>query len=185
MKRTAPPGAVWPEPSKILFGGIETRYQASLVTNDRLTLRLSSGRDFVFTAKKVCIVTSVRELLDTNNFSMTSKGGALVKAIKVGEHNGMDVYFEAMEEDTSMRRIFIEECGWTEEAFAAIAHFDWFIAKVTVRRDGVEKGAAYLGGCCYEDASEFYTTYKDDYFKDMVEEAFLSATVTALEGAEA
>jgi len=89
--------------------------------------------------------------------------------------DGFIICFEAEEEDIAMRQHFIKECGWTTEQYEAIEDYAWFSAKVSAWRDGVELGVAYLGACCYETPEEFYTTYKDDYFADMVEDAIAEA----------
>lgn len=80
------------------------------------------------------------------------------------------VCFEAMEEDRSARRHFVKECGWTSAQFAEIEHCDWFCACVSIVKDGEQVACAYLGACSYLNAKEFYTTYRGDYFADMVSE---------------
>lgn len=49
----------------------------------------------------------------------------------------------------------------------------WFMAKVTASKAGVELGADYLGGCCYESAEDFMA--EGGYWEDMVSEALEEA----------
>lgn len=79
------------------------------------------------------------------------------------------VCFEAMEEDRSARSHFIKECGWTPAQFRKIEGFDWFCACVSIVKDGETVARDYLGACSYRNAKEFYTTYRGDYFADMVQ----------------
>lgn len=95
--------------------------------------------------------------------------------IPLFEQDGFILCFEAEEEDISMRHHFIKECGWSEKEYRKIRGFSWFCAKVSAWKGGIEMGTAYLGCCCYKTAEEFYTTYKDDYFKDLVAEAIAEA----------
>jgi hypothetical protein len=92
--------------------------------------------------------------------------------------DGFMICFEALPEDLDMHDHFVNECGWSEAEFEEIEDLDWFCAKVSAWRNGEELGAAYLGACCYEDSSEFYTKYKDDYFSDMVKDAIEEAKST-------
>jgi hypothetical protein len=95
--------------------------------------------------------------------------------IPLFERDGFIICFEALPEDISMYQHFVEECGWPEEKYLEIEDSAWFCAKVSAWKDGKELGTAYLGCCCYKTTEEFYTTYKDDYFADMVEEALAEA----------
>jgi hypothetical protein len=70
----------------------------------------------------------------------------------------------------------LEECdpdfSWDEDGSALAGvqsgEFDLFLAKVSVRLDGQEIAADYLGNCIYK-PDEFHTTYKHGhYFSDMV-----------------
>lgn len=45
----------------------------------------------------------------------------------------------------------------------------WFVAEVTASLDGFT-GIAYLGTCSYDSLDQF-TSEKDDYYRDMVDEA--------------
>ena len=78
------------------------------------------------------------------------------------------VCFDAESEDLSMRRHFMDECGWTEDQFAEIEEFDWFSANVSLWLRGELLGEEFLGACCYKTEDEFYTVYRGDYFADMV-----------------
>lgn len=96
--------------------------------------------------------------------------------IPLFEQGGFVIAFEALPEHVPMRRHFVTECGWTEAEYRRLRGFAWFTARVSAWREGVEKAAAYLGGCCYRSAEEFYTTYRDDYFADMVREVLAEVT---------
>ena len=50
----------------------------------------------------------------------------------------------------------------------------WFVARVTVRKAGIELGSDYLGGCCYESAESFVN---GDYYPDMIEAAIEQAAL--------
>lgn len=88
---------------------------------------------------------------------------------------GFIICFEAAEECTDMRQHFMEECDYTLDEFQEIRDYEWFCANVSAWQDGVLLAETYLGCCCYETASEFYTTYRDDYFADMVEAVLVTA----------
>jgi hypothetical protein len=72
------------------------------------------------------------------------------------------------EVDISMRRHFINECGWTEAQFRKIKNFAWFMATISIWKDGKELATDYLGACCYKTSEEFYTVYEGDYWSDKV-----------------
>jgi len=91
------------------------------------------------------------------------------------EQEGFIICFEAEEEHVSMRRHLIKECGWTEKDYRTLRGCAWFCAKVSAWKDGKELGVDYLGCCCYKTVEEFYTTYKDEYFSDMVKNAIEEA----------
>lgn len=84
------------------------------------------------------------------------------------------VCFNAGEEHVSMLRHFRDECGWSLAEFASnwpqIKNHAWFVAEVSLWRQGQELDTHYLGACCYERADEFWTTYACDYFSDYVVE---------------
>lgn len=82
------------------------------------------------------------------------------------------ITFSAEEEEISPRHHFIKECGWTESQYRKIRDFPFFCAKVSVWKDGECLNDQYLGACSYESEEQFYTTYKGDYFHDMVVTAF-------------
>lgn len=84
------------------------------------------------------------------------------------------ITFSDEEEEMSARQHFIKDCGWTESQYRKIKNFAWFCAKVSVWKDGKVLAEEYLGACSYESAEQFYTTYKGDYFADMVAECFNS-----------
>lgn len=72
-------------------------------------------------------------------------------------------------EDISPRDCFDD--GLADDVCNAIERgvYIWFCARVRVLWQGVEVGADYLGGCCYESADDFRAS--SGYFRDMVREA--------------
>ena len=87
------------------------------------------------------------------------------------EQEGFIICFTAEEEEINMRHHFITECGWTAKQYRRIKNFLWFCAKVSAWKDGKELGSSYLGCCSYKTIEAFYTTYRNDYFADMVKES--------------
>ena len=76
---------------------------------------------------------------------------------------GFDIRFYASPEIDSPDGAFDDD----GETAAAIyeGRLDWFMAKVTASRHGVELASDYLGGCCYKSAWDFVRD--DDYYADM------------------
>lgn len=86
------------------------------------------------------------------------------KFIKTVE--GIDIYFEALEENISLSELLPEE---TKEQLQEIEDNNIiFCAKVTAKVNGIGLADDYLGGCIYESEEDFYTRYENDYFSDMV-----------------
>ena len=54
-----------------------------------------------------------------------------------------------------------------------------FCARVTVEYEGNVYGDDYLGGCLYNNYAEFYTKYKDEYLKQMIDTALYTAKQNA------
>ena len=98
---------------------------------------------------------------------------------KVTKFKGFDIYFEPLKELISMKKHFTEECQWSEKEYSSLAATrpKWFTARVVARKGGIDLGESFLGCCCYTSHKEFYTTYFNDYFKDMMEEAVSDAEV--------
>ena len=93
--------------------------------------------------------------------------------IPLFEKDGFIICFEAHEEDISMRRHFIKECGWSESKYRKIKNYEWFCAEVSAWKNGEKLGNDYLGACCYKAAKDFYTI--EGYFPDMVGRAIEEA----------
>lgn len=89
--------------------------------------------------------------------------------------DGFGILFESEPECISPRQHFIKECGWTESQYQKIKNYEWFSARVSAWKNGEELASTYLGACCYKTVEEFYTTYHDDYFADMVREVIVEA----------
>lgn len=85
----------------------------------------------------------------------------LVKTVE-----GFDIYFEALNEDISLRDLLPDD---TEEQLQEIEDNNVvFLAKVSAEKNGIELSEEYLGGCIYETEEDFYTKYENEYFADMV-----------------
>jgi len=61
-------------------------------------------------------------------------------------------------------------------------YYDWFVARVQYKYDGIEMGTSYLGGCLYENAEKTIVEDKlDGYLDNMLDEARDEAQTRALE----
>jgi hypothetical protein len=91
--------------------------------------------------------------------------------------DGFDIVFSVAPETETPDGHFDDD----GETAAAIrdGEFEWFIARVEAKKQGITLGTAYLGGCCYRSAGEFVTA--GDYYDDMVKEAISEARDTLKE----
>ena len=94
---------------------------------------------------------------------------------------GFEIKFYALPEDMNPRDCFDsgeEYREQDEDWFDKIesGYYDWFIARVTASKNGVELASDYLGGCWYESAMEFVTA--NDYYSDMVQTVIQEAKET-------
>lgn len=94
---------------------------------------------------------------------------------KIETVNGFDVYFEAEKEELSKKHHFINECGWTAEEYKGLSKTKWFCAHIQIVKAGFVLSDQYLGCCCYNTVKEFYTTYRNDYYMDMLSEGIREA----------
>lgn len=89
---------------------------------------------------------------------------------------GIEIHFDALQEDTPVRgnasAIDPETDQKTEDRIIERLEsgdiYAWFIAKVWAEKDGVESYPEYLGCCSYEGADDFIQN--SGYFKDMAEQ---------------
>jgi hypothetical protein len=88
---------------------------------------------------------------------------------------GFDIVFSVAPETDTPDDHFDDD-GETARAIAD-GRFDWFVARVEARRDGITLGTDYLGGCCYASVHDFYRA-PSDYYSDMVETAVAEARDT-------
>jgi hypothetical protein len=89
--------------------------------------------------------------------------------IQTEKVDGFDINFYELEEDISPADVFdADDINEINEKIEN-GEYVWFCAKVTASKNGIELADDYLGGCCYNSAEEFCTTYKEDYYRDMVE----------------
>ncbi len=92
--------------------------------------------------------------------------------------NGFDIAFYALPEDSSPEGMFSSGDDQADKDLIQKIYngtYTWFIAKVTASKEGIELGTDYLGGCCYTSEQEFCTTYRNDYYMDMVNTAISKA----------
>ena len=89
--------------------------------------------------------------------------------IFVENYKGLEIYFEALNEDIPLYHLFEKED--LNEIIEKIDNYDlvYFCAKVTAYFNDIELASDYLGGCLYENEKEFYTKYKNEYYSDMRE----------------
>ena len=88
--------------------------------------------------------------------------------------DGFDIAFYALPENTNPADWFDMESGDRTVELIKNGTYDWFIAKVTASKDGVELGDDYIGACCYNSASDF-PKEEPVYYEDMVAEAIRAA----------
>lgn len=89
--------------------------------------------------------------------------------------DGFDIVLSVAPEDLDPRGHFDDD-GETAQAIAD-GRFDWFMARVEARRDGLTLGSDHLGGCCYASVHDFYRA-PSDYYADMVAQAISDAKFT-------
>ena len=73
-------------------------------------------------------------------------------------HQGFEIKYEVYpEEDISMERHFIKECGYTQKQFDKIRDFEWFrvVINASLPGDSETLGRAHLGACCAKDAHAY------------------------------
>jgi hypothetical protein len=89
------------------------------------------------------------------------------------ERDGYDIIVDKTYEDLSPRDCF-DDCHDVDEIIKDIdrGHLEWFMLRVRVLVEGLELGAAYLGGCLYEDPREILT---DGTAEDFIAEAMVEA----------
>jgi hypothetical protein len=83
--------------------------------------------------------------------------------IHTEDFDGFTVTFSVAPEEGDPRDHFDDD-GETAQAIAD-GRYDWFVARVTASREGIELASDYLGGCCYNTARDFVR--EDDYYADM------------------
>lgn len=90
-------------------------------------------------------------------------------------HKGFEIrYALHPEEDFSMERHFMDECGYTQKQFDKIRNYEWFRIelKASILGDSEVLGQAHLGLCCAKDGHAYVT--KQDaggYLPQMLDEA--------------
>ena len=94
--------------------------------------------------------------------------------------DGFDIHFEALPEDLQLQDTFDDTVTDIDQLARDIdsGKYEYFCAKVSANKSGVELGTDYLGACLYDSIEQFYTEYHDDYFIDMVSSAIDEAKAT-------
>ena len=98
------------------------------------------------------------------------------ETIHTETREGFEIIVSVAPEDNDPRDHFDDD-GETAQAIAE-GRYEWFMVRVEARAAGVTLGTAYLGGCCYERASDFVRA-PSDYYADMIDEASDEARRTA------
>lgn len=80
---------------------------------------------------------------------------------------GFAIRFYAMPEDSHPRDSFDDSVDDIAEICRKIDNgtYEWFVAKVTASKNGIELASDYLGACLYESCQQFVTD--NDYYADM------------------
>ena len=91
------------------------------------------------------------------------KEGFIIKLYTTWEDSQPD--WELSEEDSEQ---FLEDIE--------NGNLEWFIAKVTAEKMGIELASDYLGGCCYKSIEEFIRP--GDYYTQMVDTVIHEARKT-------
>ena len=98
------------------------------------------------------------------------------------EREGFTIRFYAEPEFESPRGQFQNEDGSDDEDIIGkieSGYYDWFCAKVTASKAGVELASDYLGGCCYDTALDFVKA--GGYYDDMISTVIADAKRTIAE----
>lgn len=96
------------------------------------------------------------------------------QTIHAETRDGFNIACSVAPEEDAPRNHFDDD-GETARAIAD-GRFEWFMVRVDASREGIVLGSDYLGGCCYESASDFIKD--NDYYADMVEGAIAEARAT-------
>ena len=99
-------------------------------------------------------------------------------ALHTETRDGFTINFYALPEETDPADQFDMGDEANREVLEGIAsgRYDWFCAKVTASKAGVELGADYLGCCCHCGAADWWL--EGGYREDMINEATSQALET-------
>lgn len=103
-------------------------------------------------------------------------GGRYYDVLLSEERNGFTIIVDkTWEEDISPADSF--DTPDADEIIKGISdgNLDWFMLRVRALFEGVELGSAYLGACCYADASE---VLRDGTAENLIQEALSEAMLT-------
>jgi hypothetical protein len=84
------------------------------------------------------------------------------------EHvEGFDIHFYALPEEMHPRHHFDDSVDDISDICDKINRgvYQWFVAKVTASKAGIELSSDYLGGCLYDSCEQFVED--NDYYSDM------------------
>ena len=95
------------------------------------------------------------------------------ETIHTTEIDGFEIRTQVAPESIHPRDLFDDTCHDIDQICRDIDEYrlNWFVARVSAHKAGIELAADYLGGCLYTDALQFVRD--NDYYADM------SATVIA------
>lgn len=96
-----------------------------------------------------------------------------MQAIHTETRDDFEIAFYALPEDTAPEDQFDGEHAAEDIAAIREGRCEWFTAKVTASKAGIELGADYLGCCAYLKFSDFVT--EDGYYPDMCAAAIAEA----------
>jgi hypothetical protein len=91
------------------------------------------------------------------------------QTIQTEDKDGFQIVFSVTHEDTHPKDLFDD----TPEEMAELCekidngYYSWFVARVQAFRHGVLLADDYLGGCLYENYTDFIKQ-DSDYYEDMV-----------------
>ena len=88
--------------------------------------------------------------------------------------DGFEIVLSVAPEDTNPRDHFDDD-GETAQAIAD-GRYEWFMARVEAKREGITLGTEYLGACCFDNVRDFLTV--SDYYGDMRDDAIAEARAT-------
>lgn len=91
--------------------------------------------------------------------------------VLVEQLDGFDIYFTGLIEDIDPAHALDTDLHANAICKIYAHNMEWFCAKVSAHKAGIELGSDCLGCCAYDNFEDFYAKYHDDYFSDMARNA--------------